>query len=193
MFALNWIPMNVGDDQPVVEPFVECPICMMNTVDIVTFECAHQACQMCVEGMRRAGLHGCPTCRNQTALLPNVVIAIDDHQTDINNNNDESLEFIRRECVHCPQCHVPILRDGGCQIMSCTRCMCKFNWNSGLIYEVVYDNNNIIFCFILFGFVIMILLLSLAFGLLVSLAICNLFCYYYDNSLDFCKNDDGVF
>jgi IBR domain, a half RING-finger domain len=46
----------------------------------------------------------------------------------MSSNDAKSQFWVMSNTRFCPQCHVPIVKDGGCSNMQCTRCKHSFTW-----------------------------------------------------------------
>lgn len=66
----------------------------------------------------------CKTCKEELH---------DDHVC--NQDNIESLELIKRDSKHCPQCNIYIYKIEGCNQMWCTSCNIAFCWRTGEIFK----------------------------------------------------------
>ncbi|CAF1243071.1 unnamed protein product [Adineta ricciae] len=51
-------------------------------------------------------------------------------------------EWIKRFSKKCPQCQVPIEKNGGCSNMKCTQCSLNFQWHLIVTVEEARDNMN---------------------------------------------------
>lgn len=94
--------------------------------------CPKSGCKGLITNSWKCGLCStkvCKTCKEEV----DENMQIDDHVC--NRENLESLELIKNDSKHCPQCNIYIYKIDGCNQMWCTLCNIAFCWRTGEIFK----------------------------------------------------------
>lgn len=81
----------------------------------------------------------CTSCEKVSCDKCAKVISSPDHQC--SPEDVKSLEAIRKSCVSCPKCSVPVFKSSGCNQMFCTSCKTPFCWRTGEVLNLKYFHN----------------------------------------------------
>src|SRR5581483_2177313 len=102
-----------------------CPVCWEQVNPLIALRCGHAICKNCQMKWRRSCYslgrpESCPICRH---LNP-----VPDSKSDAS-----SRAWIRKHTKPCPHCHVPVVKNGGCDAIVCVQCDTNFCWSCGRI------------------------------------------------------------
>ncbi len=144
--------------------------CSSSTFHPICDACVHQHIVSTLDSCLASSVT-CPELRCCAIISPSVIcdILLKYNNHDLLNNylceqhwQGQSEEWIARFTLRCPGCNVPIQKNGGCNLMRCSRCKKPFYWTKPTLPGENTDINPVELCLAI-GFIILVIILVFLF------------------------------